>query len=88
MRILTIHVYIRTRTYLQCTLAGAGDLSIWEFSGESNYHFLYDQFIGNVNCIHVVLFDLSDSAEEQIEQIDYWLSFLRSRIPPVEPLGA
>ena len=60
---------------------------MWEFSGEPNYHFLYDHFIGNVNCIHIVCFNLEDSATDQFKHLNYWLSFLRSRIPPVEPLS-
>ena len=64
-----------------------GDLSVWEFSGEKNYRFLYDHFIGNVNCIHLVLVSLQDGLDEQKRQLRSWLNFLRARIPPVEPLG-
>ena len=71
----------------QTTISGLGDCSIWEFSGNDNYYLLYDHFIGNVNCIHVVLFSLTDSPAVQLQQIYFWLSFLQSRIPPVEPLG-
>ena len=70
----------------QCSLGTVGEMSIWEFSGNSNYHVLYDHFIGNVNCEHLVLFNLSDSRVEQERQLDFWLTFLRSKIPPVEPL--
>ena len=64
-----------------------GDLSIWEFSGDENYHMLYDHFIGNVNCIHVILFKMDQEKSTQIAQLQYWLNFLRSRIPPIEPLS-
>jgi len=70
----------------QCSLGTVGEMSIWEFSGNSNYYVLYDHFIGNVNCEHVVLFNLADSRVEQERQLDFWLTFLRSKIPPVEPL--
>ncbi len=62
-------------------------MSIWEFSGDPDCHFLYDHFIGNVNCLHVLLFSLGDPPAEQARQVAFWLTFLRSRIPPVEPLG-
>lgn len=52
-----------------------------------SYFFLYDHFIGNVNCMHVVVFNLEDPRELQVQQVKFWLTFLRSRIPPVEPLG-
>ena len=70
----------------QCSLGTVGEMSIWEFSGNSNYYVLYDHFIGNVNCEHVVLFNLADGRVEQERQLDSWLTFLRSKIPPVEPL--
>jgi hypothetical protein len=71
----------------QCNLGPAGDLSIWEFSGHDNYYILYDHFIGNTNCIHTIVFNLEDPQEVQLQQIRFWLNFLQSRIPPVEPLG-
>ena len=74
------------RTF-QCNLGPVGDLSIWEFSGHENYYMLYDHFIGNTNCIHTIVFNLEDPQDEQLTQIRFWLSFLQSRIPPVEPLG-
>ena len=34
------------------------------------------------------IFDsLAEPAAVQVEQVTFWLSFLQSRIPPVEPLG-
>ena len=64
-----------------------GDLSVWEFSGHDNYYMLYDHFIGNTNCIHAVVFNLADEYNVQLGQVRFWLNFLQSRIPPVEPLG-
>ena len=104
--------YPNPLTTLQCSLGTVGELSVWEFSGEPNYHFLYDHFIGNVNCIHIVCFNLVDTTSDQLKHLNYWLvtftlanpiymymnivmmnfifrfAFLRSRIPPVEPLSA
>jgi hypothetical protein len=48
---------------------------------------MYDHFIGNTNCIHTVVFNVEDSQKVQLNQVRYWLHFLQSRIPPVEPLG-
>ena len=71
----------------QCNLGQAGELSIWEFSGVESYHMVYDHFIGNTNCIHTVVFNVEDKPEVQLAQVRYWLHFLQSRVPPVEPLG-
>ena len=60
---------------------------MWEFSGLDNYYMLYDHCIGNTNCIHTIVFNLEDETQVQLEQIRFWLTFLQSRIPPVEPLG-
>ena len=71
----------------QVSLGGVGEVSIWEFSGHENYFMLYDHFIGNSNCIHVVMFSLAESLSLQMARVTFWLTFLQSRIPPVEPLG-
>ena len=66
---------------------GAGDLSVWEFSGNECYYVCYDQFIGDPNCIHCVLFRLSDPPDVRQQQIHFWLNFVRTRIAPTEPIG-
>ena len=60
---------------------------MWEFSGVETYHMVYDHFIGNTNCIHTIVFNVEDKPQVQLDQVRYWLHFLQSRIPPVEPLG-
>ena len=47
---------------------GVGDVSLWEFSGQECYYGLYDHFIGNTNCIHLVLYSLADPLPVQLEQ--------------------
>ena len=79
--------YTRGIDVQQTSISGVGDVSIWEFSGRDCYYMLYDHFIGNANCIHVVLYNLADPLTVQFQQCSFWLSFLQSRIPPVEPLG-
>ena len=70
----------------QVTISGVGDLSIWEFSGNESYFQIYDHFIGNNNSLHSVVFRLCDPFEVQIHSIMFWLYFLQSRTPVVEPL--
>ena len=71
----------------QTSIPGVDDVSIWEFSGLDCYYMIYDHFIGNTNCIHVVLYSAADPPAVQLQQVTFWLSFLQARIPPVEPLG-
>jgi death-associated protein kinase len=71
----------------QVNISGAGDLSIWDFSGYEPYFSLYDHFIGDPNCIHMVVYSLVEPQNVQLDQVTYWLNFLKARIPPFEPIG-
>ncbi|CAM1295422.1 DAPK1 (predicted) [Pycnogonum litorale] len=80
--------YTRGIDVQQASLSGAGgDYSIWEFSGQEPYLFTYDHFIGNTNCVHVIVFKLTDTYQVQLRQVKFWLQFLQARIPPQLPLG-
>jgi death-associated protein kinase len=48
---------------------------------------MYDHFIGDFNCIHVLLFNLLDDIQQLEQNLIYWLEFLRVRISIQEPLG-
>lgn len=70
----------------QTYISGVGDLSIWEFSGHPCYYQVYDHFIGDINCLHAIVFRLSDPVEIQLDNIIFWLHFIQSRMPITEPL--
>ena len=61
--------YTRGIEVQQVSLGGVGEGSIWEFSGHENYFLLYDHFIGNSNCIHVVMFSLAERLSVQMAQV-------------------
>ncbi|KJH45298.1 death domain protein [Dictyocaulus viviparus] len=67
--------------------SGCGEFSVWEFGGYESYHMAYDHFVGNTDCIHVILFRACDSTEEQYKQVLYWMNFLKGRVTPTEPIG-
>uniref|UniRef100_A0A158P882 Non-specific serine/threonine protein kinase n=1 Tax=Angiostrongylus cantonensis TaxID=6313 RepID=A0A158P882_ANGCA len=67
--------------------SGCGEFSVWEFGGYEPYHMAYDHFVGNTDCIHVILFRACDSTEEQYKQVLYWMNFLKGRVTPTEPIG-
>ncbi|KAG8222005.1 hypothetical protein J437_LFUL002766 [Ladona fulva] len=79
--------YTRGIDIQQVSVTGVGDMSIWEFSGQESYFPVYDHFIGNTSCVHVVVFNMEDPLSTQLQQCCFWLSFLQARIPPLEPLG-
>ncbi|XP_045156397.2 death-associated protein kinase 1-like isoform X1 [Mercenaria mercenaria] len=68
-------------------ITGVGELSMWDFSGYEPYYMLYDHFLGETGCVHVVMFSLMDPFDEQIAQVFFWLNFLKARVTPLLPLG-
>ncbi|XP_054254183.1 death-associated protein kinase 1 isoform X1 [Indicator indicator] len=69
-------------------LHGIGDFSIWEFSGNPVYFCSYDYFAANdTTAIHIVLFSLEEPYEIQLNQVTFWLSFLKSLVPVEEPIA-
>lgn len=68
--------------------AGVGDFSVWEFSGNPVYFCCYDYFAANdPTSIHVIVFSLEEPYEIQLNQVIFWLSFLKSLVPVEEPIG-
>ncbi|KAI1239905.1 hypothetical protein IHE44_0011343 [Lamprotornis superbus] len=68
-------------------LHGVGDFSIWEFSGNPVYFCCYDYFAANDHtAIHIVLFSLEEPYEIQLNQVTFWLNFLKSLVPVEEPI--
>ena len=59
-----------------CCVAGVGELSVWEFSGFEPYFMMYDLFIGDPNCIHVIVFSLQDPPDVQMAQVQKHISFV------------
>lgn len=68
-------------------LTGVGDVSVWEFSGYQPYYVVYDQFVGDVNCIHVVVVNVSEPRDVQLSQLLYWLRFITARVRVSQPIG-
>ena len=72
--------YTRGIDISQCTLGGAHHFSVWEFSGYEPYQIFYDHFIGDQNCIHMIVYNLNQSLKECFDECVYWVEFLRARI--------
>ena len=64
----------------QCSLSGSNQFSIWEFSGYEPYKIFYDHFIGDQNCIHIIVYNLNQTQQKCFKECVYWLEFLRARI--------
>ncbi|VDK79575.1 unnamed protein product [Litomosoides sigmodontis] len=68
-------------------IQGCGEFSVWEFGGYEPYHVAYDHFVGNTDCVHVVVYRCTDPTEIQYKQVLYWMNFLKGRVTPSEPIG-
>nr|XP_027230361.1 death-associated protein kinase dapk-1-like [Penaeus vannamei] len=79
--------YTRGIDVQQVNISGVGELSLWEFSGHEAYFPVYDHFIGNTSCVHLIVFPLNQPFDVQLQQCSFWMSFLQARIPPMEPLN-
>ncbi|KAK4473501.1 hypothetical protein MN116_002864 [Schistosoma mekongi] len=62
------------------------EYTLWDFSGFPSYYCFYDHFIGDISCIHLVLFNLMDSLEWRHRSVRFWLDFLFARLPIKGPL--
>lgn len=61
---------------------------MWEFSGNPVYFCSYDYFAANdPTSIHVIVFSLEEPYEIQLNQVIFWLGFLKSLVPVEEPIG-
>lgn len=47
----------------------------------------YDHFVGNTDCVHVIVYRCTDPTEIQYKQVLYWMNFLKGRVTPSEPIG-
>ncbi|KAG8595948.1 hypothetical protein GDO81_001679 [Engystomops pustulosus] len=69
-------------------LNGVGDFSVWEFSGNPTYYCSYDYFAANdPTSVHIVVFSLEEPYEVQLNQVIFWLSFLKSLVSVEEPIA-
>jgi len=79
--------YTRGINIQNCTLTDTGDVSLWEYSSYEPYLSVYGRFIGNTNTIYLVIVSMKDSATVRRQQLHFWLSYIRSRVAPSEPIG-
>ena len=70
-----------------CVSLGVGNVSLWEFSGYEKYYMLYDHFIGDVNCVHIITVSLRDPVDVQLTQLLFWMDFIRSRVALQQRIG-
>uniref|UniRef100_A0A914M180 Non-specific serine/threonine protein kinase n=2 Tax=Meloidogyne incognita group TaxID=654580 RepID=A0A914M180_MELIC len=73
---------IQNMSFTEC-----GEFSVWNFSGHEPSHICYDHFVGNTDCVHLVVTRCSDDPQDEYKELLYWLNFLKGRVTPTEPIG-
>ena len=77
---------VANRTYgfdvQQATIPEVGDFSIWDFSGQKDYHIGHEHFLSACNAIFLVVFSLKDPLERQLAQVHHWLAMIRAKQNP------
>ncbi|XP_019620315.1 PREDICTED: death-associated protein kinase 1-like [Branchiostoma belcheri] len=57
---------------------GVGEVSMWDFAGQSEYGVTHSMLMDAENTIFIVMYDITDDIETQQEQVRYWLKFIKS----------
>lgn len=79
--------YTRGIAVKQVSLSGAGDLTLWDFSGQDTYFLVHHHFLGCARSIYAIVVNLQDTPAVQLQQASFWLSFLQARVRPSQSIG-
>ncbi|XP_019636860.1 PREDICTED: death-associated protein kinase 1-like [Branchiostoma belcheri] len=60
-------------------IPGVGEVSLWDFAGQSEYAVTHSMFMDAENTISIVLYNIMDDTQEQ--DVHRWLSFIKSCNP-------
>ncbi|XP_078689039.1 death-associated protein kinase 1-like [Branchiostoma floridae x Branchiostoma belcheri] len=60
-------------------IPGVGEVSLWDFAGQSEYAVTHSMFMDAENTISIVLYNIMDDTKEQ--DVHRWLSFIKSCNP-------
>lgn len=66
----------------QCSIPGAGNFSVWDFSGHMGYYPAHEYFLDSRNTIYLVVYSWLHPYEDQLAQIRFWLAMIKSKHRP------
>ncbi|XP_078594970.1 death-associated protein kinase dapk-1-like [Branchiostoma floridae x Branchiostoma japonicum] len=64
---------------------GVGEVSVWDFAGQSEYAVTHSMFMDAENTVFIVLYNIMDNKETQEQQVHWWLCFIKSCNPNRKP---
>ncbi|XP_059474229.1 death-associated protein kinase 1-like isoform X2 [Neocloeon triangulifer] len=69
------------------SVAGVGEVSAWELSGQEAYLSSHHIFLTSPHtALHLVVCSLDDPPATRLQQCLFWLSFLKARIATLDPI--
>ncbi|XP_035665705.1 death-associated protein kinase 1-like [Branchiostoma floridae] len=59
-------------------IPSVGEVSVWDFAGQSEYAVTHSMFMGAENTIFVVMYSIMDDIRTQEKKVHWWLCFIKS----------
>ncbi|XP_019616570.1 PREDICTED: death-associated protein kinase 1-like [Branchiostoma belcheri] len=59
-------------------IPGVGQVSVWDFAGQSEYAVTHSMFMDAENTIFIVLYNIMVDPETQKKEVHWWLCFIKS----------
>ncbi|XP_019646937.1 PREDICTED: death-associated protein kinase 1-like [Branchiostoma belcheri] len=59
-------------------IPGVGQVSVWDFAGQSEYAVTHSMFMDAENTIFIVLYNIMDDTHTQKKKVHWWLCFIKS----------
>ncbi|XP_078594977.1 uncharacterized protein LOC144872558 isoform X2 [Branchiostoma floridae x Branchiostoma japonicum] len=64
---------------------GVGEVSVWDFAGQSEYAVTHSMFMDAENTVFIVLYNIMGDRKTQEKQVRWWLCFIKSCNPNRQP---
>ncbi|XP_078614471.1 death-associated protein kinase 1-like isoform X1 [Branchiostoma floridae x Branchiostoma japonicum] len=59
-------------------IPSVGEVSVWDFAGQSEYAVTHSMFMNAENTIFVVMYSIMDDTRTQEKKVHWWLCFIKS----------
>eukprot|EP00058_Branchiostoma_floridae_P027488 XP_002612979.1 hypothetical protein BRAFLDRAFT_74764 [Branchiostoma floridae] len=59
-------------------IPGVGEVSVWDFAGQSEYAVTHSMFMDAENTVFIVMYNIMAEIETQKREVHWWLCFIKS----------
>ncbi|XP_078699895.1 death-associated protein kinase 1-like [Branchiostoma floridae x Branchiostoma belcheri] len=66
-------------------IPSVGQVSVWDFAGQSEYAVTHSMFMDAENTVFIVLYNIMDDINTQKKKVHWWLCFIKSCNTKTEP---